>query len=457
MSLLNNARSAYQRLTAPKARRKRTGSEVAWGGAPLLGGMVLDDHLLELRGQRASQTATKMRRTDGQVRSVEKVISLPIRSTVWLIQPPDKASAEEKSAAEALEQNLFGGMETSWDDLLREACLAIYYGFRIPEIIWEERAGMVCVQRIASRNPELVERWLYDEEGQLLGFLYAGSKPRGSGLEQWSSQTNEYERLPIPLEKTLHFVYDQEGDNPQGFGLWRSMYPHYYIKQAIYKILSIGIERNLLGTPYAKLPGGTSDPDKNAVLNILRKLRAAEDGAFTLPDGIGLEWFESARSLVDAMPFLSHHDAKIAQVALAQFLNLGQAAVGTQAIGTVHVDVFERAEDANARWIEQTINAQLVKRWYAANGYPDDFRRAAVSHKPIKSQDLLAWGQTLTALIGGGLLHGTPEDEEFVRDTMELPAIPLEQLQTLEQQRQKAEADAAKEQPARPGQQDNTK
>ena len=45
-------------------------------------------------------------------------------------------------------------------------------------------------------------------------------------------------------------------------------------------------------------------------------------------------------------------------------------------------------------------------------------------HKAIKSQDLTAWAQALAQFVTGGLVHPGRDDEEYVRDTLELPPIP---------------------------------
>jgi phage gp29-like protein len=406
---------------------ERAGPEMAWGGARIVGGMVHEEHNAELLGRRGVQMATRMRRTDAQVRAVEQAISLPIRATTWYVEPPAGARSAEREAADLLGRNLFGGMEESWDDLLREACLAIYYGFRIPEIVWEDREGAVWVRCVASRNPELVERWLYDEAGALAGFLFVGNRPVGQGLvDSAGAVTMRYERVPVPLEKTLHFVYNREAANPQGFGLWRSMYPHYYIKQALYKVMGIGIERNYLGVPVGKLQDGATEADQQSLLAILARLRAAEDAAFVLPHTQTVEWFESGRSLADAMPFLQHHDAKIVQAGLAQFMNLGQSNAGTQALGTVQAELFETAEEASARWIEETLNAQLVRRWALLN-YGPGLRPPVLRHRCIKSRDLQTWAAALTQFVRGGLLHAGAADEAHLREVFELPPTPAAQ------------------------------
>lgn len=419
---------------APEAK----GFEYGWGGAKISAGISLDEHNAALRGTLAIQTAVKMRRTDSQVRAVEKVISLPIRSTHWFIEEPDGAGSAEKEACELLRANLFGGMVQSFDSVISEACLAIYYGFRVPEIVWEERDGQVAIRKIASRNPELLERWLYDLDGEIVGYVYAGSKPIGDGLESTSASMTKYERLAVPLEKSVHFVYDQENENPSGFGLWRSMYPHWYIKQALLKIISIGVERNLLDVPVGKLQKANSAADRTAMLTMLRRWRAAEDAAVVLTEGQELEFIGSQRSLMDAMPFLNYQDQRMAITGFTQFLNLGMTSGGTQALATEQVRIFETCEEANAQWIEETLQQQLIKRWCLLN-YGDKLKPPVLKHKPIRSRDITAWTAALNALTSGGFVHATVDDEEFLRDQFELPEIKLEQLKTMAADREKAQ------------------
>ncbi|MFN3652214.1 MAG: DUF935 family protein [Armatimonadota bacterium] len=441
------------RIPADRARGVREASpsepfdtrpEMGFGGSKFVGGIVSEEHLAELRGQRAAQMATRMRRTDAQVRAVEKVISLPIRSTIWLLEEPDQAGSAEKEATELLRENLFGGMEHSWDDLIREGCLAIYYGWRVPEIVWEERDSLFRIRKVASRNPELVEQWLFDAQSNLTGYLYAGHRPIGGGLTVGSTAPSKYERIPIPIEKTLHFVYDTENENPQGFGLWRSMYPHYVLKQALYKMMAVGIERNLVGTPYGRLTksatqGGNLDADKKALLSILQRLRVAHDGAFVLTEGQEVDWFESSRSVMDAMPFLHHQNAMIALVGLAQFLTLGMQSTGTQALASEHTKIFELAEEANANWLQETLQSQLIKRWCLLN-YGAKLKPPRLMHKPIRAKDLTAWTAGLKSLVDGKLIHQTVDDEELIRDYFELPKIERAQLEALEAERKTAEA-----------------
>lgn len=445
MALLDRARDALNALRgkppqAP-AEKPQSGIEIGFGGAKVVGGVIRDEHVATLAGVAGIQMATKMRRSSAQVRCTERVVGLPIRSAVWLIEEPKDASAAEKEAAELLRENLLGGgMQTAWDAVLREATLAVYYGFRVPEIVWVEERGVLKVRKIASRNPELVEQWLYNPDGSLAGFLYVGNRPAGQGLtNDGGNASTVYERIPVPLEKTLHFAYESENESPVGFGLWRSQYQHWYIVSALYKVLSIGIERNLLDVPVGRLQSGAQADDRRKLLTILSRWRAADDAAVVLTDDQSIEFVGSQRSLMDAMPFLYHHDTKILQAGLAAFLNLGQGEVGTQAVGTTLAKTFEMSVDATAGWIEDEINRQVVRRWAVANYGPDyrerGFRPPRLTHKPIRSNDLAVWSNALTALLGGGLLHATVDDEEYLRDLFELPAISRENLEAAQEER----------------------
>lgn len=415
-------------------------SEMAWGGAVISAGIVADEHNADLKGTLGLKAATKMRRTSAQVRATVQAIGLPVRSTVWTVEPAKNAGSAEKEAAEILQANLMGGMETSWDDLLREATLAVYYGYRVPEIVWEERAGLLAVRKIASRNPEMLERWLTDDAGRLVGYVYAGTRPAGGGLSDLNGTGSKYERIAIPLEKSLHFCYDRENDSPAGFGLWRSMYPHWFNIDVTYKIMAIGLERSLLGVPYGELADTDQDDEKTALLTILKRLRAAHDGAFVLQKGQKVSWFESSRNLMDAMPFIYHHASQISLAGLCQFLNLGMQEVGTQAVGAVHAKLFETAEDAIARWIEQAVNTQLVDRWARYN-YGEGLKPPRVTHRPIRSRDLGQWATALNTLVTGGLFHATVEDELWLRGQFELPEIERKQLESLEQERKAQEVE----------------
>lgn len=422
--------------------------EVGWGGAKITGGIVQDEHNAALYGKAAIAKAVEMRRSDPTVRMVEKVVGLPIRSTKWLLEEPKNPSTAEKEATERCRRMLFGGMECSFDDLLREGAAAIYHGWGVPEIVWQQdKDGFLSVRKLAPRNRENLESWLYYNNGELAGYLYSGSRPIGSGLQGYATASSVFERVPIPIEKTVHFVCDGENDNPQGFGLWRSMYGPWYIKQSLLKVMCIGLERNLLDVPVGKMGTGAQPTDRAKLLTILKRWRAAEDAAVVLPEGFGLEFIGSNRSPMDGMPMLAWVNFQITAAGLCTFLNLGQTAVGTQALGGELAKTFLDAENAYANWIGETLDKQLLKRWTLLN-YGEGVRAPKLMHRRISARDYSTLTNSLVAMVNGGILHATPDDEEHLRDNLDLPAIPKEQLEKLEAERAASAKAAAEAQAA---------
>jgi DNA topoisomerase-1 len=430
-----------RRLQALLRPRPAPPMELGWGGSLVTGGRVQDDHVAKLRGREAVRTAAQMRRSDAQVRALTSILALPIRSTSWSVEPPKDPGSAEQESAELLQANLFGGMAHPWDAVIQEAALAIWYGYRVPEIVWRESRGVIEVHKLAPRNPERLRQWCYDPNGRLVGYIYEGNRPSGDGLSIVQT-VGQYEAVPIPLEKTVHYVYDRENDSPEGFGLWRSVYQPWYLKSTLYKVMSVGVERNLLDVPVGRMSAAAQPEDRRKMLELLRRWRAAEDAAVVLTDGQDIELKGSSRPVIDGMPLVNHLNQQILAAGLAQFLNLGQASVGTQALGEVQSRTYAQAADANARWIADTLTDQLIRRWCLLN-YGPELRCPQLRWRPIDARDMAGLATTLTSLLSGGALHAFPEDEELLRRLLELPEIPREQLEQAVQEKREREAAAA--------------
>lgn len=421
--------------------RRGTGT-VGFIGQSRFSGLQMDDYNPDLSGKRGIQELAKMLKRDGQARAIRSVINLPILSTAWYVDPPKGASQMEREAADLLTADLFGGMEGSFTDALREVLKAVWYGFSVPEIEWGERDGRTCVCNLWPRNLELVENWLYDPKGRLAGYLYAGNRIVGNGLTD-SQPSVEYARVPVPLERTVHAVYEPENGGPVGLGIGRSTWTHYYHKQSYYNIAGIGVERNWLGVPVAEAGEGARWEDREDVLEILAAYRTAEDSGIALPFGWKLSGFNPGGSLPDIQPLLDHQDALMARAALAQFLVLGQANHGTQGLASEHVKIFLDAEDAVCRWVEQLLTQQLLARWCKLNyetarsTSAAAFRCPQLRHRSVRSYSLEGISRALSGLVAGELITPTEQDETQLRVIAELPEIDAAQLKTAREARRR--------------------
>ncbi len=75
--------------------------------------------------------------------------------------------------------------------------------------------------------------------------------------------------------------------------------------------------------------------------------------------------------------------------------------------------------------MEETLNRQLVRRWCRLN-YGEGLRPPTLRHRKIAARDLGAWTGALNALVQGQFLLPGKDDEEYIRDVMELPAVAAE-------------------------------
>lgn len=425
----------------------KTGA-LAWPGGAMAAGIPTDEYNVELRGRAGLQIYEKMRRTSAQVRSTLMAAWLPLRSTKWWVEEPDGGGAAEKEATELLNANLFSGMETSFDELLQMAGDGAYQGYSIPEIVWEENEGRIEAGEIADRNPELIERWLQDEDGRVVGYLYVGARPSGNGITEQPRSTLKTERIPVPLkEHTLHFCYDRRYGNPTGRGLGRTMYPYWYYQQSLMKILAVGSEKNLMSIPIGEITQDFTGQEDDALkfLQDLSFLRAGESAAMVLRPGQKVTWLDGKSTVMDAMEFLHYQDTQIAKVYLAGFMNLGTQQVGTQAVGTVQAQMFLEGCDAHARWFEQTVTRDYLRYWVAYN-YGPGVKVPFLTHRKIQSKSMEAIAGMLKTLTDGGFVTPTEQDETYLRDVAELPQIDPDNLLT---RRAEAKAERSEERKSR--------
>lgn len=402
-------------------QEKPQSGEVGFTGNKIFAGLPMDEYNPDLAFPVSTQVYDKMRKSDGQIAAVLAAVTLPIRSTKWYIQADKKAKGQDLATqiADFVSGNLFGGMKYSWDDHLREALLMLVHGFSVFETVWRfdnwQKRPVVMLDKYAPRVASSIWRFPQDENYNIVG------------VEQINYMTGQM--VTIPLDKCRVYTYQREGDNIVGISMLRPAYKHWYIKDALYRIVSVGIEKTAVGTPFATLPRNTSDADRQKVLDALAAIRTAEDGGITVPEGIVLDILEGKRNPIDAMPFIEHQDTLIARSVLAQFLNLGtmsSASGGAYALGREMVDLFVMGLEAIANYIQFEVQKDVEKlvRW----NFGPDAPMPTLQHKDITFRDMSQVAQALYWLGTGRLLQVDEDVENQIRDLFGLPPISKEAL-----------------------------
>jgi phage gp29-like protein len=416
------AKQSFQELPPQQLR-----SELGFGGSGvgyILTNLGADEYLPELSFPKCIQVYTRMRRSDATVQALELAITLPIRATDWDVQPAsDDPTAKE--AADLVYDNLFGGMTHTFDDFLRDALLALFYGFVVFEKVFEERDDYIVWRKFAARHPQTIERFLFDETGGLAGIQQVGFDPQG-----------RFQRVDLPIEKLLVFIWRREFGSPYGVSVLRAAYKHWLLKDLAYKLQAIALERWAVGIPVGKVPAGTSEQDKQTFLQMLEAMRGHERAAMVLPEDysvelIGAEAGQRAnQAFVEA---IQHHDTMIVKSVLAQFLNLGTGDVGSWALSRDHSQLFLMGLNSVAQWFADHINRYAIPQLCRLNFGEDftDFPELTFTDlRLVLQREVLA--EAIGKLVQVGILTPDRSLQEWVRDVFDLPPLPEEQPEEVE-------------------------
>ena len=407
--------------------------EIGGTGTPIYSGMITKDYNLKLTGREALLEYDKMRLSDGQVQACLLCMKLPLLSVNWRIEPANQTDPIHKEIAEFVEKNLFKTMSISWDDTLRQVLLMLDFGFSNFEKVFIVDKGQIVYKKLAPRLPTTSYQWIMDKE---------------MNLTAWKQQVtinNQSVFKEIPIEKLVIFNINQEGQNFEGRSVLRSAWKHWWIKDTIYRIANIGIEKNAVGTPIITMPSGATAQDKTKAGEIAQSIRAHNKAYAVLPNGFTMDIKAGDIKMNEIMEYVQHHDTKIATSMLAQFINLGQeGGGGAYSLSADSTSFFLLSLNSVARRIENIINRfvipQLVKYNYAVDEFP------TIKCGEFGARDKSAIATALKALVDGNLIQPDFETEKFLRNQFNLPEIDEEKRQAMIDQEAEKKAEALKAQ-----------
>lgn len=399
--------------------RKEIGGSGRSNSALFQYSLATDEYLSTLTWPNDIKIYDKMERSDSQVKATLLLLELPLRSTNWFIQPKDK-SRKAKKIADFIEGTLFSNM-FSFDELLKNICTMFTFGHSAFEKVFEVKKGFLQWKKFAIRPQSTLYDFIYDDVGDI------------TNIQQYLINKS-FSIVDIPIDKLLLFSYDMKQGDYRGRSVLRSAYKHWSIKEFLYKITNIGIERNFVGTPTIKLPPNADDNDKEKAKEIVTSIRSNENSGITIPEDFILELFEGKRTLMDVLPYIEYHDKLISRSILAQFINLDSSG-GSYALGQGQMDLFLMLLNASGNYICNIINThairQLVDYNFASDLYPELKFKMLGDEKIIDSIKLMADGK---------IVIPDKDLEAFVRELLKLPEKAKEsyvdQANKIEQQKE---------------------
>jgi hypothetical protein len=358
-----------------------------------------------LAGLSGIETYEKMRRGDASVRSSLRLAKTPILGGRWYVEPYERGNTEAEMQAEYISNNLFRWMTISWPQFLTESLAMLDFGWYAFEKVFDTREWngrqLWYWRKFAPRHPYDLSSFYYDEHGG----------PAGASFEAWEGAQS----VDIDIDKLLIFTFDKEAGNLEGISLLRSAYKHWYFKDNLYKIDAIQKERHGIGVPIIKLPPGYTTADKNMAHEIGRNLRTNEMAHIVMPPNWEIGFVKVEGNPVDAMASIEHHDKKIYDNILGQFLHTG-GNIGKEN----EIDLYMKAQKYIADVVRDVINKHAIPQLCQYNWDTDEFPELKV-RRIGETADWRTMSFAIRNFIGAKVIIPDEKLEEWVRYEMDLP------------------------------------
>jgi hypothetical protein len=442
-------------------------AEIGDTGLNRSGGTINEERHRHLSGSRAAARYREMYDEDAVIGAICYATEILMLGAKWYVEPAKvaepqgniegetaedrlkrfiKARADQKAADEtaAFVEGCWDDMEHTSTEFRQQVLSMVPYGWSFFETVYKRRSGpdatdktkrsrfrdgKIGWRKIALRSQDSLERWEFDEDGDLIALWQA--PPEGG-------------RYRIPLTKACHFRIRGNKGSPEGRSMLRNAHRSWWLKKRLEEVEGIGYERNLNGLPVAEVPPEMLRTDApaaaKAILAIIKTLvqnvRTDERMGVVFPaseytDAAGVvrkTGFKftlassSGRNGAEIGAAISRYRADIAMTMLAQFILLGMDKVGSFSLSSDQTALFARALGAILDIIAEEINRQLIPPLMRLNGIPEELW-PKMCHGDVEARPLAEFATAMQALVGSGLVTPDAKLEERIREENGLPEM----------------------------------
>ena len=403
-------------------------------GSYVSGSIFFEEFLPELRGTRGVQAYTEMADNDATVGAILFAIEMLMRQCEFHVEPAGSGE-KDREAAEFVE-SCMNDMERTWADTLSEILSFMTYGWSYHEIVYKRRCGKSSSPVTNSKYSDGLIGWRklpIRSQDTLFGWEYKDGTDELLGMTQ--APPPDFKHLTIPIEKALHFRTRSRKDNPEGRSILRTAYRAYYFKKRLEEIEGYGMERDLAGFPVLYAPADMDvwddTPEMQQTLaraeRIVSSIRRDAREGLVLPGGENgwkLELISSgSRRQFDTNAIIDRYDKRIATSVLADFVMLGQQAVGSFALADSKTQIFAMAIGTYLDVICEVFNNQGIPKLIDLNGehfngitdYPK------MVHGDIDEPDLQQFASFVKEMVGAGVIIPDDAIEKEIRRIGHLP------------------------------------
>lgn len=313
-----------------------------------------EEGLIFLQGPVEDFEIEAMLKTDGKIKAVEEVLTLPIRGAKWVIE----ANGASKEVMDYVHELLTatpdqGGMQTPLTNVVASTAMAQLYRASCFEKVYKlNDDGLVIYDKIAYRPPTTCYLARLASTAELRGFL------------QWTwVDIASFEKIYIPAAKAFTYLHGTHRDPVQGTSEMDVCLREFRTKQKLRFLWAAYMENQVTPKAVGTVPSG----DQQEAADLANKAASLRGG-----DAIGLT---QGQTLVPFNPSfdagavfaqaIAYCDEEIYASVLANFLALATASGvrgggGSYALSLSQTDFYLQSRWAVLGEIGDAITHQLI-------------------------------------------------------------------------------------------------
>lgn len=357
--------------------------------------------------------------TDSQVEGLRLGVQLPIRRLRWFIDPQDARGVVAEGVARDFGLPLKGQQDFkrgrrrgrfSHGAHLATALRALDHGFRYFEQYGQiGDDGLWHLRKLADRPPRtMIAGQIHTApDGGLIDIVQGiGRSPK-----------------PIPVERLIAYVWDQESGSWTGRSMLRGCYRPWLAKDLVFRVTPLLHERNGMGVPIGNAPEGASPEQIAALSATAQAYRSGDRAGGFLPHGAELKFKGVEGTIPDGPGFMRFCNEEMAKGFLAMFMQLGTTETGSRSLGSVLLDYFSYCIESIADWYADITTEHAVEDWVDWN-YGEDEESPALGWERVQDEELDI--ADLCLAVEKGVIQVDPELEADLRRKKKLPPRPEE-------------------------------
>ena len=405
--------------------------EIGTSGLEFSGGRLQEEFDRAWKQDRRKRTIREML-TDPMISRSMWTFELLIKNVNWDIQPADESN-EALRDAEFARTVLFDDQSQSWGESLSNHLSMIPWGWAWHELVWKRRRGHRSRQepglnsqytdgrwglrKTAFRGQNTLWEWNLDDRGNVISMIQLDTYAHPS-----RGQT------VLPIEQSLLFRMSSYRDSPEGRSLLRGAYIPWYRKKNIATLQGIGIERDLVGLPFFRVPSyimTSEDPtviaQRQAFERIGRNIRQDNQAYLMLPsdrDETSGEYLydftlvsaSGSTTKIDTQPVIDAQNKEMVIGLMTDVVLIGHEKVGSLALHSSTTALLSYGLGGIMDSICETYNRHFMPRLWAINGLPMETMPALI-HGDVETVDLEELGNFMVRYTQSGLDLSDIENE----------------------------------------------